>query len=552
MHAEGGPAAALDRSGVKKLVLILLVAATVLVAPGVAHTACGLPETKPLWVDYGAPELLARFGRPGVVVAGAGAEYPTKARALGAKTVYWDMYLNTRVGTPSAPARQELLPARAQRVFDYAVLSAACPDPVIAMNELFGASLPTPWTPTTARYRANVIEWARLLKAKGGHPVLLVSSEPYTGGEAGQWWRELAQVADIALEKYFNAPAVQRAGPVLGSRRMRTSMRDSFAKLFAVGVPPAKLGVVLAFQTKRGAGGREGLEPAGAWFEVAKLQALAARQVARELGLAHIWSWGWGFFNEEAKDPDKLGAACVWLWARDPSLCAAKELPDRFDRDVQAGQIGLPTGVRCALGEAAITTNEIAGLGRVTGDAELALSALYARLVQRRSATVGPGDVRAAERAIVLRRFGGSRSPYLAALARGRASPAVALGAIADELRRETIQARLGAPAPTATEVAEFAATYARTQLRDIPGVGAVHGVAPETPLGLLPDSLARPVIVRALRHAARAAAYDAWAEKRQQAALAELRCTRDRLPAVGTVRVTSWLPFLVPVAGRS
>jgi len=59
-------------------------------------------------------------------------------------------------------------------------------------------------------------------------------------------------------------------------------------------------------------------------------------------------------------------------------------------------------------------------------------------------------------------------------------------------------------------------------------------------------------VIVRALRHAARAGTYDAWSEKRQDAALAELRCTRDRLPSVGTVRVTSWLPFLVPVAGGS
>jgi len=537
---------------VKKFLLILFLSTAALVAPSVAAAACGLPDSKPLWVDYGTPELLERFGRPGVVVAGAGEAYPAKARSLGAKTVYWDMYLNARVGTPSAPAHQDLLPARAQRVFDFAVLSAGCPDPVIAMNELFGASVPTPWTPTTARYRANVLEWARLLKAKGGHPVLLVSSEPYTGGEAGQWWRELAQVTDIALEKYFNAPAVHRVGPVLGSRRMRTSMRDSFAKLIAVGVSPAKLGVVLAFQTKRGTGGREGLEPAGAWFEVAKLQALAARQIARELGLAHIWSWGWGFFNEEAKDPDKLGAACVWLWARDPSLCAAEQLPERFDRDLRAGQVDLPAGVRCALGDATIRTNEIAALARVTGDAELALTALYARLVQQRATSVDPGRVRAAERAIVLRRFGGSRTPYLTALARGRARPAVALGAIADEVRREAIQARLPAPAPAATEIAEFAVTYAATQLRDIPGVGAVPGVAPETPLGLLSEALARPVIVRALRHAARAGTYDAWSEKRQHAALAELRCTRDRLPSVGTVRVTSWLPFLALVAGGS
>ncbi|HUQ21711.1 MAG TPA: hypothetical protein VM049_01720 [Gaiellaceae bacterium] len=531
------------------LVTILLAAAVFGAAsPPASAGRCGLPDTKPLWVDYGAPELLGRFGRPGVVVAGSGADYPAKARALGARTVYWDNYLSTRIGTPSAPADRDLLPARAQRVFDFAVLSAGCPDPVIAMNELFGAATPTPWTPTTARYRANVLEWARLLREKGGQPVLLVSSEPYTGGEAGQWWRELAQVSDIALEKYFNANAVHRAGPELGSRRMRASMRGSLAKLFAVGVRPAQLGVVLGFQTKRGSGGREGLEPAGDWFEVAKLQALAARQVARELGLAHIWSWGWGFFNEEARDPDKLGAACVWLWARDPSLCAAGTLPDRFDRNLRAGQIDLPGGVRCALGDATITANQIAGLARVTGDAELALAVLYGRLVQQRAASVASKDVRAAEEAIVRRHFAGSRARYLVALARARASPALAVAAIGDELRRVAIQTRLRVPPPSAAEIAEFAATYAGVELREIPGAGPVPGVDPETPLGLLPTPVARPAIIRALRHAARAGAYEAWAERRQLALLAELRCTHDRLPSIGTARVTNWLPFLVPV----
>jgi hypothetical protein len=533
------------------LILLAAVAFAALSRPAAA-APCGLPDAKPLWVDFGAPELLARFGRPGVVVAGSGAEYPAKARALGAKTVAWDMYLSARVGTPMAPAEPGLLPARADRYFDFAVLSAGCPDPVIGMNELFGASTPTPWTPTTARYRANVLEWARLLKAKGGHPVLLVSSEPFTGGDAGGWWRELAEVADIALEKYFNAPAIHRAGPELGSRRMRTSMRDSLAKLFAVGVPPSKLGVVLAYQTRRGTGGREGLEPAGAWFEVAKLQALAAKQVARELGIAQVWSWGWGFFNEQARDPDKLGAACVWLWARDPRLCDAGALRERFDRDLRAGQIDLPTGVRCALGRATIRTGEIAALARVTGDADSALTALYVRLVQLRAASVGPGDVRAAERAIVRRRFGGERGPYLAALRRARASTAVALGAIGDELRRERLLQRLRVPAPSVAAVAEFAVTYAAVPLRDIPGGSVPAGVDPRTSLGLLPAGLARPVILRALRHAARAERYAGWAERRQHAALRELRCVRDRLPTVGSVPLTSWMPFLAPVAGSS
>ena len=61
--------------------------------PAIAD-ACGLPETKPLWIDYGTPELISVFGRPGVIVAGSGVDYPTRARAAGAKTVYWDMYLS--------------------------------------------------------------------------------------------------------------------------------------------------------------------------------------------------------------------------------------------------------------------------------------------------------------------------------------------------------------------------------------------------------------------------------------------------------------------------
>jgi hypothetical protein len=537
-----------------KHLLIALAAAVALVAAAEPAQAanCGLPETKPLWVDYGTPERISVFGRPGVIVAGSGVDYPTRARAAGAKTVYWDMYLSSRVGTPMKPLDAAGLPAKAQRVFDFAVLSAGCPDPVIVMNELFGASTPTPWTPTTARYRANVLEWARLLKEKGGHPLLLVSSEPFTGGDAGTWWRELSQVADIALEKYFNAPAVQRAGPELGSRRMRASMRDSLAKLLAVGVPTAKLGVVMAFQTRRGSGGREGLEPAGAWFEIAKLQALAAKHVARELRLGYVLSWGWGFFNEQARDPDKLGAGCVWLWARDQSLCSAGTLPERFDRDLRAGQIDLPPGVRCALGTATITTNEIASLARVTRDADAALTILYARLVQQQAVAIGAGDARAAESVIVQRRFGGSRDQYLAALRRARASTALALGAIADELRREALLIRLRATTPSAAEVAEFAATYASVQLRDIPGTGAVPGVDPATPLGLLPAELARPAIVRALRHAARAERYAAWAERRQERALDGIRCVRDRLPTIGTVPLTSWMPFLAPLAAAA
>ena len=46
------------------------------------------------------------------------------------------------------------------------------------------------------------------LAAKGARPFLLVNAAPYTGGDAGDWWRQAAQVGDIVPEVYFNAPSI--------------------------------------------------------------------------------------------------------------------------------------------------------------------------------------------------------------------------------------------------------------------------------------------------------------------------------------------------------
>ena len=569
----------------RKLLLSLVVAAATFAAvPAIAGAAsCSLPATKPLWIDYGAPTLETTFGKAGVIVGGSGIGYPARMRATGAQTVYWDMHLNARVGTPTVPANPALLPERADRLIKFAIETLECDTPWIVMNELFGASLPTPWTPTTAQYRQNVLEWSRLLAARGAKPILLVSSEPYTGPDAAPWWRDVAQVADIVLEKYFSAPAIHRAGPELGSRRMRTAMRRSASALFSMNIPPTRVGFMLAFQTAPGAGGREGLKPASAWFEIAKLQALAARQVSRELGTAHIWSWGWGVFNAAGNDPDKEGAACVWLWTRDPKLCDAPGR-FRFDADLRAGQIDLPSGVRCALGDTAVTTNEIADLARVTRDSELALSALFARLVERREAPVSPEQVLAAERAVIASRFGGSRGAYLAAIGRSRATLAVARAVLGDELRRRALQSRLTVRIPAVHQLAEFQLTYGTmlarevevdpapswlpggrglavetdapsrifalatgrsVRIRTFEGVLNVRAIGETTPLAGVPFAMARPALARALRDAARGDAYHGWTARRQNGAMDAIRCVRDRLPAVGAVELTSFLPFL-------
>ena len=130
-------------------------------------------------------------------------------------------------------------------------------------------------------------------------------------------------MSDLVLENYANANVIWRDGAVKGSRRLRESYRQSAAKLFAAHVPPQRIGLMIGFQTGKGAGGREGLKPRSRWFDVAKWQALAAKQVARELRLSHVWSWGWAQRNARSNDPDKTYAACVWLWARD-RRCATR------------------------------------------------------------------------------------------------------------------------------------------------------------------------------------------------------------------------------------
>ena len=293
-------------------------------SPGQAALSCGLPDAAPTWIDFADGSVSfwqERFARPGVVVAtggtAAGRGGEDGRRGHGA------------LGHVSAQARGDAVRAgrsghdRAARGLALRLRrrGVGLPTPLIALNELWGASLPTPLTPTAERYRANVLRFVTRLKERGGRPALLVSSDPFTGGDAAAWWKSVGAVSDLVLENYANANLIWRDGPIDGSRRLRARHRQSVAKLLAVGIPPSRIGIMIGFQTGAGAGGREGLRPRSRWFSVAKWHTLAVKQVARELGLAHVWSWGWAQRNERSNDPDKTYAACVWLWARDAS-CA--------------------------------------------------------------------------------------------------------------------------------------------------------------------------------------------------------------------------------------
>lgn len=441
----------------KRLATLLLVCAATVTAAGPAHAQawpCGLPQVQPLWIEFAdgtVPFRQALFGKPGVVVATSGLQRSAELRSLGAHTLYWHMSLKDIAGGPPAPAEPEHVVERANALYDRAVAATGCATPAIALNELAGASRATPWSPEVYRYRANVLAAVKTLAERGAHPVLLVPGKPtgqgapFVAGDAAVWWRDVTQHASIVRQMHFNAPHIHRKGVVLGSRARRVAMRAAVAPFLALGIPADRLGLLLGFQSGPGKGGREGLEPREAWLQIVKQEALSARQVASELGLASIWSWGWGTFSENGADPDKAAAACVYLWARDPSLCDGPAAAGpAFPASLTAGQIALPDGVQCTTGAGPISAAAVDALAAATGDRRVALTALLTRLVLARDGgPVTPADVERAERWLVDTRFDGDTAAYDGELAARGLDRELARGIVADQFRRQALAARL-------------------------------------------------------------------------------------------------------------
>ncbi len=571
------------------LVVVLGCIALFAVAPGQAQARqCGLPNQSPLWIDFadGSVPYWPMFARPGVIAAAANFIFPPQLRALGAKTVYWDMYLRQRIGTPSNPKDPAEVRDWADRVFYRAVASSACATPWIALNEMWGSNLATPWSPTNAQYRQNVILFVQRLTELGAHPFLLLSTRPFTDGEAGDWWREVALYTDFVREVYFAAPQIYRQGPIRGSRNLRNAFRQGVTDLTSIGIPASKIGIFLGFHTNPGQGGREGLKPASAWFDTIKLQVLAMKQVSREIPLATIWSWGWGEWAQSDRDPDKPAAACVYLWTRDHSLCGGPGMAGPgFDRSLTAGQLILPSGVQCNTPWGRVRNAQLSSLTGVTGDREVAYTSLFARLVLKGYVLVKPADLKAAERAIVASRFGGSGFAYRRALARAGATRAIARGVIADELRQARIERNFRVAPPSHAEIAEYHSTYSDTPARFVeaipgpPWLGhrargvAITGMAPAivfripagrsvtlhqgkktvrvralgptAPLGAFALSEASPSVRAVLVRNSQEQVFDNWLMRRESSALNSTTCRRDWLPALGTLELTSALPFL-------
>ncbi len=575
--------------------LLALAGAFLAIAPAAQAAQCGLPDAAPWWIDFSDGSVSFRdsvFKHPGVIAASTGALAPASLRAGGAQTVYWYMHLDAIVGSPAAPAPAANIPAAAASLLAAAQASSGCTTPVIALNEMTGQDSPLPWSAGTTAYRANILALATALTAAGARPFLLIPGTPHppdVTGDAAGWWRQLATVSDIVLEVYAQAPSVASAGPLLGSRALRVSFRSALQSFLAISVPAGRLGVILGFQSGIGYAGREGLQPTDSWLEVVKLEALAARQVAAELGVASVWSWGWGTFDSAGADADKPLAACTYLWARDPALCdVLAQVDGDFDGSIDEGQILLAAGVQCQIGpKETITSAAIDRLARLARGRRAAVDALLVRdLVQGRKAT--QLAIRRQEAAIVYGRFGGSRKRYVAALAARGATPDAGRAAIADGLKLQTIERGLHVPAPTAAAVRGWRKAHGGTRVRVVRSsipvswlAGGRSGIAlpgsdvpPQvlraragqklrvpTPQGMARVTIgaalplrkaaaadANPVVSSLIRWQARDAAGATWLAGAAAKALDTATCLRDELPSATPHEISARAPFLRPL----
>src|SRR5438309_4726143 len=100
---------------------------------------CGLPDSKPLWIEFSDGSVGFRaqvFRRPGLVLASNGVSDEQWLRGGGAQTIYWVMKLERLVGTNLAPANPASVLGAADVIFDQAVAATGCGTPWIALNEL--------------------------------------------------------------------------------------------------------------------------------------------------------------------------------------------------------------------------------------------------------------------------------------------------------------------------------------------------------------------------------------------------------------------------------
>ena len=187
-----------------------------------------------------------------------------RCAALGAGTVYFDLNLKNRVGTPTKPTDTATMPDRAQKLYDFASQQTGCATPVVVFNELAGPGLVTPWSDTNAQYRANVLSLIQHIAALGAHPVLLIPAADRTpAATRSRGGSRCRRSPRSCARSTCRRPRRGSRGRCSATARCANAYRDAVTNLTSIGIPPNKVGLMVSFATTTGFGGRNGLEPVG-------------------------------------------------------------------------------------------------------------------------------------------------------------------------------------------------------------------------------------------------------------------------------------------------
>ena len=207
------------------------------------------------------------FGRPGVIAATSAPSTRPSAGARGADGVLVDEAQPCR-GNAGAPTDAGTVAAGITEIVDKAVAATECSTPVIVLNELNSAASTTPWTPTNDRYRANVLEVLQGIAARGGHPLLLLSARPYTGGtlspggsRSARWRTSCGRSTSRPRRSCGRVPSWP------AGRCGRSSARawPRYSRPASRGSPRPRDRLPVG----AGKGGREGLQPTTSWLRFA-------------------------------------------------------------------------------------------------------------------------------------------------------------------------------------------------------------------------------------------------------------------------------------------
>ena len=335
---------------------------------------CGLPSPGTWWIDFASLDTERELSRAGVIVGASTGTYPARLRAAGAKTVYWDMYLNRRVGHAVGAGGAGHDRGAANSLFDFAA------DPERLREADHRAQRALRGAPRDAvdgeqqRYRENVLAFVRQLASRGARPFLLhldpALHRQRRGGRLVARGREgrrsrAGGLLRRAVALRAGAGRGQPPDPRGDARPPLALPRDRDPRVAArrrARVPdrPRR-------RRARGPAAGRGLVRGG---QVAGARRAAdRRRVPDRLGLVV----GVGRLQRaDGDDEDKPSAMCVYLWTRAPGLCdGLAAAGPAFRASRTEGQIRLPASRKCGfVGGGGFDSGSVGVLQQVTGDRE--------------------------------------------------------------------------------------------------------------------------------------------------------------------------------------